>query len=110
MPKQMRRAALRSALSVKAAEAGIVVIDQLVLSEAKTRLMAKALNGLVGDATALILIPQKTNEYDMVVRSTNNLPDAKILMAGYLNIRDLLGFDKVVLPVDAIDVLTANLG
>ncbi len=35
----------------------------------------------------------------MVIRSTNNLPDAKTLMAGYLNIRDLLTFDKLILPV-----------
>ena len=35
---------------------------------------------------------------------------AKTLLAGYLNIRDLLGFDKVVMPVQALDVLTANLG
>ncbi len=39
MPRKMRRAALRSALSVKAAEADIVVLDELVISDAKTRLM-----------------------------------------------------------------------
>jgi len=110
MPRQMRRAALRSALTVKAAEAGIVVLEKLALSEPKTRLMAKALNALVGDASALILIPEKTAEYEQVMRSTNNIPDAKILMAGYLNIRDLLGYDKVVLPLEALDVLAANLG
>ncbi len=35
----------------------------------------------------------------MIIRSTNNIPDAKILMAGYLNIRDLLTFDKLILPL-----------
>ena len=44
MPLKMRRAALRSALSAKAAEAGVVVVDELVLDEPKTRLMAQALN------------------------------------------------------------------
>jgi len=110
MPRQMRRAALRSALSVKAAEAGIVVLDQLVMTEAKTRLMAKTLDVLVGGSSALILIPNKTGDYENVIRSTNNIPDAKILNAGYLNIRDLLGFDKVILPMAALDVITANLG
>ncbi len=109
MPRQMRRAALRSALSVKAAEAGIVILEELTLPEPKTRLMAKALNALVGDASALILVPEKNPDYELVIRSTNNLPDAKILMAGYLNIRDLLGFDKVILPLRALDVLAANL-
>ena len=103
MPRKMRRAALRSALSVKAAEAVIVVVDELTLAEPKTRLMAQALNNLVGDASALVLIPKKT-EYEAVIRSTNNLPDAKILLASYLNIRDLLVFDKVVLPLAALDV------
>src|SRR5512135_2830469 len=42
MPRQMRRAALRSALTVKANEAGIVVVDALALTEPKTRLMARA--------------------------------------------------------------------
>ena len=48
MPKKMRRAALRSALSAKAAEAGIVVVDEIVLVEPKTRLMAEVLGNLVG--------------------------------------------------------------
>lgn len=110
MPRKMRRAALRSALSVKAAENNIVLIEALTLTEAKTRIMAQALGRLVGDATALILIPEKNGEYDLVIRSTNNLPDAKTLMASYLNIRDLLSFDKVVLPVQALDVLVTHLG
>jgi large subunit ribosomal protein L4 len=109
MPLKMRRAALRSALSVKAAEAGIIVVDDLVLTEPKTRLMAKALNQLVGQATALVIIPEKSAAYDVVVRSTNNIPDAKILMAGYLNIRDILSFDKVVLPLQALDILSSTL-
>ncbi len=109
MPRKMRRAALRSALSVKAAENAIVVVDQLTLPEAKTRHMAQALNTLVGDSSALVLIPEK-EAYEGVIRSTRNLPDAKILLANYLNIRDLLMFDKVVMPLAALDVISANLG
>lgn len=105
MPLKMRRAALRSALSAKAAEAGVVVVDELVLPEPKTRLMAQALNALVGGATALVLVAEKGANYDMVARSTNNLPDAKLLMANYLNIRDLLGYEKLVMPLRALDVL-----
>ncbi len=109
LPVKMRRAALRSALSAKAAEAGVVVVDELVLPEPKTRLMAAALNTLVGEATALILVAEKDANYDMVIRSTNNLPDSKLLMASYLNIRDLLGYDKVVMPLTALDVLKSIL-
>ena len=109
MPKKMRRAALRSALSVKAAEANIVLVDQLTLPEPKTRLMAKALNLLAGEESVLILIPEK-DAYEDVIRSTNNIPDAKVLLANYLNIRDLLQYDKVVMPVAVLDVISANFG
>lgn len=110
MPLKMRRAALRSALSAKAAEAGIVVVEDLTLAEPKTRLMAQALNRLVGDSSALLVIPEKSASYETVVRAANNIEGAKVLLAGYLNIRDLFTFEKVVLPLPALDVLNANLG
>ena len=109
MPKKMRRAAVRSALSVKASEANIVVVDQLALPEAKTRLMAKALNVLAGEGSVLIVIPEK-GAYEDVIRSANNIPDAKVLLANYLNIRDLLQYDKLVLPVAALDAISENFG
>jgi large subunit ribosomal protein L4 len=110
MPKKMRRAALRSALSAKAAEASIVVIDEIALVESKTRLMAEALGKLVGKSSALVLMPEKDQSYDTVMRSADNIADAKVLLAGYLNIRDLLGYDKVVLPLKTLDILKAHLG
>jgi large subunit ribosomal protein L4 len=109
MPLKMRRAALRSALSVKASESNIVLVDKLSLAEPKTRLMAQALNALVGEASALILIPAKGPDYEPVVRSARNLPDTKTLLASYVNIRDLLGYDKLVMPVATLDVLKAHL-
>jgi len=44
------------------------------------------------------------------MRSTDNLTAAKVLLADYLNIRDLLGFDKLILPVKTLDALVTNLG
>jgi large subunit ribosomal protein L4 len=64
---------------------------------------------LVGAASALVLIPQK-GTYQDVIRSTNNIPDAKVLMASYLNVRDLLFFDKLVMPLEALDMIKAHLG
>jgi large subunit ribosomal protein L4 len=106
----MRRAALRSALTVKASDAGIVLLDELILAEPKTKLMAESLSKLVGNSTALVIIPEKSAEYDMVTRATNNMADAKVLMAGYINVRDLLSFDKVVMPVKTLEVLETQLG
>ena len=108
-PRQMRRGALRSALTVKAAEAGILLLDELTLAEPKTRLMASALNKLAGDSSVLILIPEKSS-YETVIRATRNLPDVKLLLTGYLNIRDLMSFDKLLMPVTSLDALAVNLG
>lgn len=110
MPKKMRLAALRSALTVKAADSGIVVVDEIKAEEMKTKMMASALNQLVGDARVLLLMPVKDATYDHVTRVANNIPDAKVLLVNYLNIRDLLGFDKVVLPLKSLDALSAHLG
>lgn len=110
MPRKMRRAALRSALTVKASENAILVLDDLKLEEPKTKLVARALGQLVGDASVLILIPEKSLEYEKIIRSASNLPEAKTLMAGYLNIRDIMGFDKMLIPLQALDVLVSYLG
>ena len=110
MPKKMRQAALRSALTVKANEAAIVVVDDFKFDEPKTRLMAQALSNLVGTSSALVLMPEKDQAYDNVMRLTGNIEDAKVLLAGYLNVRDLLGYEKIVLPLKTLDVLTAHLG
>jgi len=110
MPKKMRLAALRSALSVKAAESGIVIVDELDFKEAKTRVMVEALGNLVGTSTVLVLMPIKDQNYDTVMRSADNIENAKVLLASYLNVRDILSFDKVVLPLKTIDALVAHLG
>jgi len=110
MPRNMRRAALRSALSVKSGAEDVIVLDELKLAEAKTRQMVDALNKMIGDSSALILIPEKNETYEMVKRSTRNIPDAKILLASYLNVRDILGFDKVIIPLPSLEVIKNYLG
>lgn len=109
MPKKMRRAALRSSLSVKAAEACIIVVDDLKLENLKTSLMAAALNALVGSEKTLVLIPEK-QPYETVTRSLRNLPGVKTLLVGYLNVRDLMGYDKLVMPLAAIEAIKGHLG
>lgn len=110
MPRKMRRAALRSALSAKAAADALVLLDDLSVSEPKTRLMAEALGKLVGEASALILVPEKSDTYKNVEISSRNLPEAKTLLVNYLNIRDLLGYDRIVLPVQALEKIAEQLG
>jgi large subunit ribosomal protein L4 len=107
MPKKMRRAALRSALSAKAASKEILVLDEFKLDEIKTQIMAATLKTLVGDETALLLLagPDETVE-----KSVRNLPRAKTLHAGYLNVRDLLSHTRLLMPLNALEAITAHLG
>lgn len=107
MPRQMRRAALRSALSAKAAEAQIVVVQDLTLDKPKTSEMLQALTNLVGADSALVLLPEKNEN---VEKSIRNIEHVKYLRANYLNIRDLLGYDRVVMPLAALDVIRGYLG
>jgi large subunit ribosomal protein L4 len=110
MPKKMRRAALRSALSVKASEGEIILMDEFKLEEVKTRNMAEALRTVAGDSTVLLLIPENSPEYEGVKRACANIANVKTLLASYLNIRDLLGYENLVMPVAALDVIESYLG
>ena len=110
MPKKMRRAALRSALSVKASEGKIILVDELKIDEVKTQVMADALRAVAGDEKVLLLIPNNSPEYEDVKQASANLADVKLLLASYLNIRDLLGYKQLVIPVAALDVIEGYLG
>ncbi len=110
MPVKMRRAALRSALSAKAKDSGIVLVDELTVSEPKTKQIAGALQKLVGKDSALVLIPAVDEKSENVIRSGRNLAVAKILVASYLNIRDLMTFDKLVMPLAALESIKGILG
>ena len=107
MPRKMRRAALRSALTVKARDGGLIVVDELTLKEPKTRQMVDALSRLAGDASALVLVSQRNEN---VERCTSNIPNARTLRVQYLNIRDLLTFEKVVVPLGALAAVREWLG
>ena len=110
MPRKMRRAALRSALTVKAMENGLVLVSDLALAEPKASLFSKALKALTGDARTLVLVPDKSETYTNVIKSGRNLVDSKLLLANYLNIRDLLQYEKVIIPLASLDVIKSFLG
>jgi len=110
MPRKMRRAALRSALTVKAMENGLVLVSDLALAEPKASLFSKALKALTGDARTLVLVPDKSETYTNVIKSGRNLVNSKLLQANYLNIRDLLQYEKVIIPLASLDVIKSYLG
>ena len=110
MPKKMRRAALRSALTVVAGDEKIIMVDNLELKDVKTAELAKAFKTLTGDKRALVLVPDKSEKHENLIKSGRNLADAKLLQANYLNIRDLLTFEKVIIPLDSLEVIKGYLG
>ena len=107
MPRKMRRIALRSALSVKAQEDQIVVLEQLQMSAPRTRDMASMMEALDVKRNALILLAEADSNVEL---SARNLPNVGILRANYLNIRDLLGYGTIVIPQDVLPVIASFLG
>jgi large subunit ribosomal protein L4 len=107
MPRKMRQSAVRSALSVKAAADQIILLDALRMEQPKTKDMMNLLQSLGVQDSALILLPQRD---DAVERSVGNIPAVKTLRANYLNIRDILGYETLVVPLEALEVIEAIWG
>jgi large subunit ribosomal protein L4 len=106
MPRKMRRAALCSALSVKASQGDIVLLDEVIMDAPKTKAIATMVKVLTDGNSALLLLPERN---EIVEKSARNLPEVKTLRAGYLNIRDLLGYDKILMPLASLDVVSSFL-
>jgi len=107
MPRKMRRLALRSALSTKARDGQLILLDKLELPGPKTGEMLNTLSGLTGDSSALILLPERDTS---VEKSVRNVPHAKTLHAQYLNLVDIFGYDYLVMPLAAVKVIEDFLG
>lgn len=107
MPRKMRRQALRCALSALAAEDQIVVVDQLTMDTPQTSKMRDVLHTLVGENSALVLMADRNEAVELSVR---NLSNVQTLRASYLNVRDLLSHDRLIIPQAALDVIQGFLG
>jgi large subunit ribosomal protein L4 len=102
MPRKMRRQALRSALSVKAAESRLVLVDAIDMAEPKTKEMVNILQNLGVDSSALILLPERD---ESILRSVHNLSEVRTLVAQYLNVRDLLQYNTILVPLASLEVI-----
>ena len=108
MPLKMRRAAIRSALSVRASEEAVMVVDNFDIKEPKTKVLQQTVNKLAGGKTALVIVPEKESKINLFV-SAENIENVKILLAKYLNIRDLLSFDQLIFDASSLDIVEAYL-
>ena len=102
MNKKARRAALYSALSAKVAEGSLIVVDDIVCNEYKTKTMVNMINALGGARKPLIVLPEVNG---MIVKSCANIPGAKTALAHTINVYDILNADKFIASKAAIEKL-----
>ncbi|MCA1818362.1 MAG: 50S ribosomal protein L4 [Acidobacteria bacterium] len=106
LPKKMRRGALRSALSERLREGNLVVVDELVFSNPKTKDFVGALRSLGFDGKTLIV---DSTDNDNLLLSARNVKGAKVVGAGGLNVYDVLYHEKVLISRSAVDQITRAL-
>jgi large subunit ribosomal protein L4 len=99
LPKRMRRLAIRSVLSAKAADGTLRVVNDFGLSAPSTKTMAAAISALGFERSVLVV----TGNTDANVKaSAGNLEKVTLLPAAYLNVGDLLSSQGLLMTVDAV--------
>ncbi len=99
MPKKARRAALFSGLSQKASDKAVFALDKFEVKEPKTKDFAALLKKLPVERSLLVVMAEKDMNLE---KSANNLPNVKIMLVDYLNLRDLLKYEKVMFMESAL--------
>ncbi len=108
MPKTARRAALRSALSLKTQEESFLVVDKIELAEPKTKEAVAAISSLgLADKKVLLVLSDQTKNTALGFR---NLPKVKVVAQDGLTVYDMLNADCVVCDQGALDKLQERLG
>ena len=97
--KEAKRTAFRSAISTKLAEQEIIVLNDLTLAEAKTKLMKEVYTNL-GLKRNVLFVTNGNN--DNVIKASANIPNIDVTTANLLNVYDIMVCDKLVLTVDAV--------
>jgi large subunit ribosomal protein L4 len=100
MPRKQRRLALRSALSVKAQEAQVTIIDGIELDHPRTRTVVELLSALEAGRRVLLVLG---SHHEVLERSARNLPEVRVVLAANLSVRDLLTADTVLMTRDAVE-------
>ena len=102
MPRQMRRLAIRSALSAKLADDRLTVVQGLGEIEAKTKAFKALLGALPESRSVLVVLAE---HIESVERSASNLEGVKTVQAPVLSIRDLLKYDRLLVSEEALAVI-----
>jgi large subunit ribosomal protein L4 len=107
LPKRVRRLALRSALSARAAEGRIAVLDRLDLATPKTKTLAEALRAPRAGMGSVLLVTAAAHE--AIERSAANLPGVRVVAAPSLNVHAILAAEHIVFTRDALQRLVEAL-
>ncbi|HWR44389.1 50S ribosomal protein L4 [Sporomusa sp.] len=100
MPRKVRRLAIKSALTAKVNDGGLLVVEDINFAEPKTKDVVKLLGNFeASDNKALIIT---VDQNDNVVKSSRNIPGVKAINTMGLNVYDLLHHDKVLVTKDAV--------
>lgn len=99
LPRKVRRLAIKSALSSKVQDNQIIVLDQLSLSQPKTKDIAKLLNNLKVGRKALVVTADFDNN---VALSARNIPGVKFVAAEGINVLDVMKHDQLIITKDAV--------
>lgn len=97
--KKVKRLAMKSVLSAKAAENAIVVIDSIQMSQIKTKEFAKFLANVNAEAKPLVVTAEHN---DTIIRSGRNIPGCLVTFANLINVYDILNAKKLVLDRAAL--------
>lgn len=108
LPKKVRRAALRSALSLRHSEGALVAVDALELGEIKTRLMAEALGALGLSGASVLVVTEAADP--TVERSARNIAGVDVIPAAGLNVYDVLNHQKLLVTKAALEAIEGRLG
>lgn len=104
MPRKMRRLAIRSVLSAKMKADQVVVVEGLTELEPRTKAMIQTLARLPkGDARSTLILVDEPREN--LRRGANNLEHVRVLPAQYVNMRDVLKYERLLLTREAVDVI-----
>jgi large subunit ribosomal protein L4 len=102
MPHKMRQLAVRSALSAKARDDRLTVIEGLTEVEPKTKAMKTILSAMPESRSFLIVTDGRGGA---IRQSSGNLPNVWTIDARYLNVRDVLKYDRLIVTREAIPVV-----
>ena len=100
VPKKVRRIAMKSAFTSKFNEGNIIVVDQITLADAKTKLMAEVLKNLGAEKKALLVLDGRD---ETVIRASKNIPTVKDAYVNTINVYDLLNADKIIVLKAAME-------